>query len=176
VPERGGSGTIRLLEVWGGCVRANDTIVGFVLIVLALTMIVLTANFPAFPGQKYGPSLFPRVLGTGVILCGILIIVQGLKSRRAGAPWLEIAPWVRDPWRATSFLLVLAMLLFYIFTAEMVGFIPIAIVFLGAMFLWLGVRPLHAAIIAPAATLVIFWFFATMLRVPLPRGILTNVL
>jgi putative tricarboxylic transport membrane protein len=58
----------------------------------------------------------------------------------------------------------------------MVGFIPIAIVFLGAMFLWLGVRPLHAAIIAPAATLVIFWFFATMLRVPLPRGILTNVL
>lgn len=156
--------------------RANDTIVGFVLIVLALTMIALTASFPAFPGQKYGPSLFPRVLGSGVIICGILIIMQGLRARRAGAPWTEIAPWVTDPWRMTSFLLVPVILLFYIFTAEAVGFIPIAIAFLGVMFLWLGVRPLHAAIIAPVATLVIFWFFATMLRVPLPRGILTNVL
>ena len=46
----------------------------------------------------------------------------------------------------------------------------------GGLFLWLGVRPLQAALIAPAATLVIFWFFSSMLRVPLPRGILTNVL
>jgi putative tricarboxylic transport membrane protein len=157
-------------------VRANDIIVGLVLIILASTMIALTAGFPAFPGQKYGPSLFPRVLSTGVIICGALIIMSGLRTRRAGAPWIEIAPWVKDPWRATSFLLVLAMLLFYIFASEAIGFIPIAIVFLGGMFLWLGVPVLHAAIIAPAATFAIFWFFATMLRVPLPRGILTGII
>jgi len=156
--------------------RANDAISGLVLIILALAMIALTANFPSFPGQKYGPSLFPRVLGTGIIICGMLLVAQGIMARRAGAPWVEIAPWVTDGWRVTSFLLVLAMLLLYIFAADSVGFIPIAIVFLGGLFLWLGVRPLHAALIAPAATLVIFWFFSSMLRVPLPRGILTNIL
>ena len=156
--------------------RANDAISGLVLIIVAVAMIVLTADFPAFPGQKYGPSLFPRVLGTGVIICGALLIAQGVMARRAGAPWVEMAPWVSDPWRVTSFLLVLAMLLLYILAAETIGFIPIAVVFLGGLFLWLGVRPLHAALIAPTATLVIFWFFASILRVPLPRGILTNVL
>ena len=156
--------------------RANDAIAGLVLIILALGMILLTADFPSFPGQKYGPSLFPRILGTGVIICGVLLIAQGIMARRAGAPWVEIAPWVTDGWRATSFLLVLAMLLLYIFAADSVGFIPIAILFLGGLFLWLGVRPLHAALIAPAATLAIFWFFSSILRVPLPRGILTNIL
>ena len=156
--------------------RANDAIAGLVLIVLALAMMALTISFPAFPGQKYGPSLFPRILGSGIVICGLLLIAQGLRARRVGAPWIEIAPWVTDGWRASSFLLVLAMLLLYIFAAETIGFIPIAIIFLGCLFLWLGVRPLHAAVIAPVATLVIFWFFASILRVPLPRGILTNVL
>jgi putative tricarboxylic transport membrane protein len=156
-------------------VRANDALSGLVLIVFAAAMIALTASFPSFPGQKYGPALFPRILGTGIIICGALLVARGLASRRAGAPWLEVAPWVRDPWRVTSFLLVLAMLLLYILAAETIGFIPIAIVFLGGLFLWLGVRPLSAAVISVVATGMIFWFFATMLRVPLPRGVLTGI-
>jgi putative tricarboxylic transport membrane protein len=157
-------------------VRANDALSGLVLIVLAAAMIALTASFPSFPGQKYGPALFPRILGTGIIICGALLVWRGLAERRAGAPWVDVAPWVREPWRATSFVLVLAMLLLYILAAETIGFIPIAIVFLLALFLWLGVRPIPAVIIAVVATVVIFYFFAQTLRVPLPRGLLTNLL
>jgi putative tricarboxylic transport membrane protein len=157
-------------------VRANDALSGLVLIILAAAMIALTASFPSFPGQKYGPSLFPRILGTGIIICGAILVWRGLAQRRAGAPWIEVAPWVRDPWRASSFALVLAMLLLYILAAETIGFIPIAIVFLGGLFLWLGVRPLRAAIISGVGTLAMFYFFASMLRVPLPRGLLTNIL
>ncbi|PWB63051.1 MAG: hypothetical protein C3F17_10170 [Bradyrhizobiaceae bacterium] len=156
--------------------RANDALSGLVLIVLAAAMIALTASFPAFPGQKYGPSLFPRILGVGIIICGLMLVWSGLSARRAGAPWVAVAPWVRDPWRATSFLLVLAMLLLYILAAETIGFIPIAIVFLGGLFLWLGVRPLTAGAVAVAATGALFWFFASMLRVPLPRGVLTGIM
>ena len=156
--------------------RANDALSGLVIIVLALAMIALTASFPAFPGQKYGPSLFPRILGTGLILCGVLLVAQGVAARRTSAPWITIAPWVREPSRLGSFVLVLAMLLLYILASETVGFIPIALVFLGAMFLWFGVRPLTAVVTAIVATVAIHWFFALMLRVPLPRGLLNTIL
>ena len=39
--------------------RANDAICGLVLIFLAAVMIALAATLPEFPGQKYGPALFP---------------------------------------------------------------------------------------------------------------------
>ena len=160
----------------GFYVRANDALSGLVLIVLAAAMIVITLSFPAFPGQKYGPSLFPRILGTGILMCGAILVWQGLAARRQGAPWLQVAPWVFDPWRLGSFLLILATLLIYILASETVGFIPIAIVFLLAMFVWLGVKPLNAAIISVVATLAMHWFFSTMLRVPLPRGWLNTIL
>ncbi len=156
--------------------RANDIISGLVLIVLALAMMALTIDFPAFPGQKYGPSLFPRILGTGVIICGALIIMNGVRARRAGAPWVEIAPWVYEPWRVGSFLLTLAMVLLYILVADTVGFILIALVFLGSLFLWLGVRPVTAVLTAVITTISIQYFFGTLLRVPLPRGWLTNIM
>jgi putative tricarboxylic transport membrane protein len=157
-------------------VRANDAISGLVLIALSLAMIAMTASFPPFPGQQYGPALFPRVLGVGLIICGALLVWQGFTARRAGEPWLTVAPWVREPWRVASFLLMLGMILLYIFASETVGFILIAIVFLASLFLWLGVRPLPALVITIAVVLAMQYFFGSLLRVPLPRGWLTNVL
>jgi putative tricarboxylic transport membrane protein len=157
-------------------VRANDVISGLVLIVLSLAMIALTANFPEFHGQKYGPALFPRILGAGVIICGVFIIWNGMRARRAGAPWVEIAPWVHEPWRIGSFLLTLGMILLYILVSETVGFILISLLFLGSMFLWLGVRPIPAVLTAIIATISIQYFFGTLLRVPLPRGWLTTIM
>jgi putative tricarboxylic transport membrane protein len=157
-------------------VRANDLLSGLALIVFSLAMIALTLTFPDFAGQKYGPSLFPRILGAGLILCGAALVRNGLAERRAGAPWLKLAPWTRDPWRVTSFLLIPALLLGYILASETIGFIPIALGFLLALFLWLGVRPVSAAVTAVMTTIAIHWFFSTMLRVPLPRGVLNAIL
>ena len=156
--------------------RANDILSGLALIVFSLAMMTLTLTFPDFPGQKFGPSLFPRILGVGLTLCGAALVRNGLASRRAGTPWLELAPWTQDPWRVTSFLLTLALLLVYILASEAVGFIPIALVFLLALFVWLGVRLVPAVLIAVVATIAIHWFFSTMLRVPLPRGWLNAIL
>lgn len=156
--------------------RANDAINGLILIVLAAAMIAMTSTFPAFPGQPYGPSLFPRVLGTLLIICGALLVWRGLAARRAGEGWVEMAAWTRQPWRVVSFFLMLISLLAYILLGDTIGFIPIAIVILLALFLWFGVRPLSAVITAVIATFVIHWFFSSLLRVPLPRGLLDSIL
>lgn len=156
--------------------RANDALSGLVIIVLSLAMIALTLSFPAFIGQKYGPALFPRILATTLTVCGFVLMWNGITSKKPGAKWIELAPWVRDPWRLTSFILVLALLLLYILVSETVGFIPIAFLFLLTLFVWLGVRPVNGIVIAAVATLGIHWFFSTMLRVPLPRGWLNTIL
>ncbi|HWK97725.1 MAG TPA: tripartite tricarboxylate transporter TctB family protein [Pseudolabrys sp.] len=156
--------------------RANDAINGLILILLAAVMIAMTSTFPAFPGQPYGPSLFPRVLGTLLIICGAVLVWRGLAARRAGERWVEMAPWTREPWRVGSFFLMLALLLAYILLGDTIGFIPMAIVMLLALFVWFGVRPLTAVITAVIATFVIHWFFSSLLRVPLPRGLLDSIL
>ena len=156
--------------------RANDILLGLTLIVLSLAMMTLTLTFPDFSGQRFGPSLFPRILGVGLILCGAALVRNGLAARRAGAPWLELAQWTRDPWRVTSFLGTLALLLVYILASELIGFIPIALVFLLSLFVWLGVRLVPAVLTAVVTTIGIHWFFSTMLRVPLPRGWLNTIL
>jgi putative tricarboxylic transport membrane protein len=156
--------------------RVNDIISGLALIVLAAAMIVLTLGFPPFPGQKYGPSLFPRILGAGIILCGLLLVARGIRARRAGAPIVALAPWTRDPWRVVSFLLVPGLVLLYILLADRIGFLPIAFAMLLVLMLWFRTRPIVALPVAAAAVWAFHWFFGSMMRVPLPRGLLTNIL
>jgi putative tricarboxylic transport membrane protein len=156
--------------------RANDAICGFVLMVFAAVMLTMAASLPEFPGQKYGPALFPRVMASGLLICGALLIWRGFTARVPGMRWVEFAPWTRDRWRLGSFFLMLGLILLYILVSDTVGFIPLGIVFLGALFLWFGVRPLTAVITAVMGTIVIHWFFSTLLRVPLPRGWLNTIL
>ncbi|BCB17972.1 tripartite tricarboxylate transporter TctB family protein [Bosea sp. ANAM02] len=155
--------------------RFNDTIVGATFIVLAAIMIALTFSFPAFPGQNYGPSLFPRILGTGIILCSLLLI---LRERRLATPvpWLVLADWVRQPRNIASFGLMLAAMLFYLLASDALGFIPCAFLIQIVLFLWFGVRPVTAVVVAVAMTALVHWFFSSMMLVPLPRGILDSVL
>ncbi len=164
-----------LLEA-GTAMRANDTISGLVLIAVSTFMIYLTLDFPGFPGQKYGPALFPRLLGVGLIICGLLLVVRGISARRAGEAWVAFADWTREPWRVTSFLLVPLLVVVYILVSEQVGFIPVAFALLLLLFLWFRARIVVALPVAAIATWLIHWFFATLMRVPLPRGLLTNIL
>jgi putative tricarboxylic transport membrane protein len=156
--------------------RTNDAISGAILILAALAMIAYTTTFPPFPGQKYGPSLFPRLLGGGIIICGALLIMRGLKMRAGGQRWFSTAPWMAEPWRLASFLLTFAAMLFYILASEKLGFLIVASIILTGLFLWFRVRPIIAIPIGLAATWIIHWFFVSLMRVPLPRGILTNIL
>ncbi|MCL4764650.1 MAG: tripartite tricarboxylate transporter TctB family protein [Hyphomicrobiaceae bacterium] len=156
--------------------RTNDTVTGLMLIALSGLMIYLTLDFPDFPGQKYGPSLFPRILASGLILCGAILIARGVSARRAGLPWIAFADWTRDPWRLASFLMLPALVVLYILVSEQVGFIPVAFAMLLFMFLWFRARLVVALPVAAAATWIVHWFFATMMRVPLPRGLLTDIL
>ncbi len=153
--------------------KVNDAVVGAALIALAIAILVHIQAYPLIPGQQYGPALFPGVIAVGLIGCGLALVRRGV---RAGRPLVTLGAWMRDPALATNFLLICAVLVFYIAFVGPLGFIPTAAIVLVALFFKLGVRPLPAIAIAIAATLVIHTLFYKLLRVPLPWGVLEPVL
>jgi putative tricarboxylic transport membrane protein len=154
--------------------RINDLISGALLIALAAAMIGYTTTFPPFPGQKYGPSLFPRILGGGLILCGLLLMMRGRRQLAAGAPLAGID----DSYRAfrgwASVMIILGVICTYILFSNAIGFVPVAFACVFVLLWWFGVAPVRAIIVAAVAVLVVDWFFGWLFRVPLPLGLLPN--
>jgi putative tricarboxylic transport membrane protein len=149
--------------------RLNDALLGVVLLCFAGWVWWLTSFFPAFPGQDYGPNLFPRILAGFIGICGALLLVRGL---RAGGSAVTLAPWAKDPARLVSFLLMPGAVLAYILLSDRLGFMPVAFLLLVGLFLWFRTRVVVALPVAVGVTLVVHWFFAGLMRVPLPRGLM----
>jgi putative tricarboxylic transport membrane protein len=153
--------------------RLNDALLGAILLGFAGWVWWMTSFFPAFPGQDYGPNLFPRILACGIALCGALLVLRGLRRR---APLLALDDWTRDPAKLISFLLIPGTTLLYIVAADRLGFIPTAFAILLVLALWFRARPLVALPVAAGVTLVVHWFFSGLMRVPLPRGLMDPLL
>lgn len=149
--------------------KISDTVVGAFLIALAIAILVHIQSYPLIPGQNYGPALFPGVIAVGLLGCGVLLVVSGVRAR---LPLLAFSDWMRNPVTVTNFLGVCAVLVFYLVAAGPLGFLPTAALCLLALFLKLKVRVVPAIVVALAATLVIHFLFYKLLRVPLPWGVL----
>jgi putative tricarboxylic transport membrane protein len=146
--------------------RLHDKLLGLLIAALGVLLFALTLNFPAMAGQKVGPSLFPRLIGSGLVLCGLVMAWQ---ARRQGGPLGTWSESLRGR-GAAGFAVMLGLVLLYLLTAERVGFLPVATVVVALLAQWLGVRAWRAWGLGAATALVMQWFFASLMRVPLPRG------
>jgi putative tricarboxylic transport membrane protein len=156
--------------------RVSDVISGALFLALAIFIFVYAQLLPPMPGQRYGAGAFPTLIALGLAGFSILMMVQAWRKRAPGVRWAEWAAWARDRRTAGNFLLALVLILVYVFFSERVGFIPLSIAILFILFWRQGVSLPTGAIVAVVATLAIQVSFSDLLRVPLPRGILTNYL
>lgn len=150
--------------------KINDAVFGALLLVLGLAVLVHVQSFPKIPGQNVGPALFPGTVAGALVVCALLLIVSGVRSRPA--PWFEARTWMRSPRHLGAFVAVIGSTIAYILLANSVGFLIVAPLALFAMFIAFGVRPVTAVIVAIVGTLVIGYAFYKLLRVPLPWGVL----
>lgn len=150
--------------------RFSDRAAGLVAVILGVAVAAYARTFPPAPGQIVGPSLFPFAIGAGLAVLGALLMLGGGAARRG--PWIELEPWVRRPRMAAHFVLVVADLLFYALAVDRLGFLITAFVFLAVLFLAFGVRRRWIVPAAAVASLLIHFGFYTLLRVPLPWGVL----
>lgn len=159
--------------------RLNDAVVGLVLVIFALAEITYSTTFPSLHGQEYGPSLFPILIGSGLLLCGLILIARGIRSRRKltgeEAAWVHLGDWSQSPATRINMLLVPGLLIAYIFLADTIGFIPLSIAILGTLLYRLGSSLLTSIICAVVTTIALQLLFARVLLVPLPAGITNNL-
>jgi putative tricarboxylic transport membrane protein len=130
---------------------------------------------PGVPGQDVGPSVFPMVIGAGLIGCGALVAFGIGRSFEAPGP--ADAEGAVPPRSASRFgglraLLPPALLILYVLVVERLGFLPTAAVLVLVTALALGARLRLALPLALAAPLAVHAVFSRLLRVPLPDGIL----
>jgi len=104
----------------------------------------------------------------------VMLIVSGVRNR-AAEPWYETADWMRSGRHFVAFAAIVGGVAAYVWLAGTIGFLIIAPVLLFIWFTTLGVRRKAAVVVALIATLVIWYAFYKVLRVPLPWGLLTGI-
>jgi putative tricarboxylic transport membrane protein len=158
--------------------KLNDALWGALLVLLGGALLVHVQGFPRIPGQSVGPGLFPGLLGTGLAVCGLLLIVRGLRARAAdpaGGAWMALPAWARAPRQRLAFAVLVGVNVFYMLVVDRLGFVLTGIVYLAALMAVLRVRATRVLPIAIVVTLAIHYAFYKLLRVPLPWGVLQPV-
>jgi putative tricarboxylic transport membrane protein len=160
--------------------RLSDRITGSFVATLGVLATYGGSQLPPVPGQDVGPSAFPMVIGIGLILCGAMIAL-GIGHSFEEEAEADLAAVEGPPQRAQPAappiyklraLLPPGLLLFYVYAADRLGFVPTAAVMIFAASVAFGARlrvALPLAILAPVAIHLIFY---KLLRVPLPPGLL----
>lgn len=156
--------------------KFNDAVIGVALLALAVFIGVYGYRLPPMPGQPYGAGAFPIAIALGLGAFSLVLTVQALRARTAGTRWVELAPWARSPKQLFNFIATLVLIGAYLLFSDAVGFIPMSVAILFIMFTLQKVPLVRALVIAVAISVVIHVGFADLLRVPLPRGILTDIL
>lgn len=155
--------------------KVNDAVSGAVLLALALAVLFEVRTFPNIPGQNIGPAAFPALLAVLLATCALVLVVRGIRDKRAHEAWITPGGWLKSAHHLRAFLVTIGVLVFYIVFSARLGFIPSGVLVLCTMFLTLGVRRRLILPIAVVVTLLIHTLFYKGLRVPLPWGVLMPV-
>ena len=162
--------------------QLSDRVTGLFKVALGGLAAYGGSRLPPVPGQQIGPNVFPLVVGIGLAICGGMIafgIGRGYEEEaEADLAKIQIATETGEAghphswWRGLKVLVPPALLLFYVFAVDRVGFLPTAAVLVLITSLALGARLRLAVPVAIGAPLFVNLVFLKLLRVPLPSGLL----
>jgi putative tricarboxylic transport membrane protein len=150
--------------------KIGDAVSGLLAALLGAAVVIEARTFPPMPGQPVGPSLFPLLIGAWLIVSGAALIFATLRTRVGRA---EVPLPARHA--TLNLALVLAGLLFYALAVNRLGFLVTGTVFLSLLFLVFGIRRARILPLAIVVTLAVHYAFYTLLRVPLPWGVLEGI-
>jgi putative tricarboxylic transport membrane protein len=157
--------------------KFNDAVLGVFFVIFAIAVISYAQlTFPPLHGQNFDSRDFPTVIGIGFIACGVLLIFSGLKSRATGsfvgATFLSLGDWMTNHRIVLNFAsVVLGVLLFMIFL-NFAGFSLTSFFLLLVLFQRFGNSLFMSLISSAVTTAAVYLLFGTLLRVPLPIGVL----
>jgi hypothetical protein len=138
----------------------KDLLAGGAFVGIGLAFAIASSTYEIGTALRMGPGYFPLVLGSILVLLGILIAVNGVIA----ASGEDLGP---VPWKAMA--LLVAALFFFGYTVRGLGIVPslLVSVFLTAMAAHRA-RVLPAAVIAASLTALSVLIFVILLQLRLP--------
>jgi hypothetical protein len=153
--------------------KISDTILGVAFVLVAILILVEARTFPTMSAQNIGPGTFPSIIAGVMLIGGAALALSGLRRR---LPALQLEEWIRSPGAGLRMLAVPGFIVLYILLSKPVGFPLLVPVLLAALLMIMSVRPVIAVPLALGGTAAIWLLFASLLMVPLPLGLLTEVI
>ena len=159
--------------------RISDRHSGLFLVALGTVAAYAGSRLPPVPGQQVGPNVFPLVVGVGLAICG-LMIAFGIGHSFEDEAEADLAAHsdpgavAEKPGRLGGLMALLppALLLFYTYCSEWLGFVPTAFAIVLVMARALGATWRLAVPLAVVTPVFVHLVFSKLLRVPLPFGFL----
>jgi len=148
-----------------------DFITGTGVIAFAIFVLVYSASFPAAKGTDFGPSLFPRVIASILLLLGALVLYRAARVRSGAQVQTgeaEVDSLATSAAGMRNVLVTIAAVVAYILVVGTLGFIPTTIVFLFALMKTYGLSTLKSVLFACLITGFVYVLFSVLLRVVLP--------
>jgi putative tricarboxylic transport membrane protein len=152
-------------------VLLDDRASGALLAALGGAIVLMARTFPEIPGQTIGPALFPTIVGAVLLLLGLTL---GIRARANRVPPVQLDANMQRARMAANFALVVLALIGYALLVNTVGFFLTASLLLLVLFSAFKVPLGRAMAVAAVAPLFIHYMFYTVLRVPLPWGVLQS--
>ena len=161
--------------------QLSDRVTGLFLAGLGAVAAWQASKLPPIPGQQIGPAVFPMVIGIGLCLCGLLIALRIGRhfedEAEADLAAHQDAPVADYPGMfglpvGLNALVPIFLLIFYVLTVDILGFVPVAAIMFGLAALTLRASPKLALLMAVVAPPLVHLVFYKLLRVPLPGGLL----
>lgn len=153
--------------------KLTDTLSGVIVAAFGVAVASYARTFPPMPGQPVGPGLFPTIVGLGFVAFGAMLVVAGLRAGER--PVVTFEAWTRRRRTVLAGLAVPAALVFYVLVVDRLGFLLTGVVFLGGLFAIFGANRRWMVPAAVVVTLALHYGFQTLLRVPLPWGVLEGI-
>ena len=144
---------------------SRDAASGVVLMVAGVAMFIGAQGFTLPAGMSFGAGFFPKIISSGIAVCGLLILLTDL--RRGG-----LDP-VRVDWPSIlRVALLIAMIIAYGLALDPIGFhlSTGALLFAGGLYYRAGW--LSAGGLAIFGTLILHFLFYSLMRIALPWGVL----
>jgi hypothetical protein len=150
--------------------RFSDTMLGAVLVAFGLAAGLYSQSFPDIPGQRYGAAAFPVAISIGLVACGLVLLVHGLRT--APVPLITRTEWTRKPGAMLAVVVTVVCVIGYILLARPLGFIPTSALVLVVLLRLLRVPWWQTVLFAIGTALVCDFVFRSILLVPLPFGVM----
>ncbi|SDG85155.1 tripartite tricarboxylate transporter TctB family protein [Propionivibrio dicarboxylicus] len=153
--------------------KKADIIGGLIGILIGLYAIWEGSNMPEDVVMKIGPSFFPTILASLLIIFSLVLIVNALRGKSKG----EVTPLKLSDKGVQRGLITLVAAIVFCIALDPIGFIPTAIVFLACMMWVMGNRkPMLMIVVPPLITLSIWLIFEKVLNLSMPAGLLIDIL